>query len=582
MGIIASQLGQKELAIGNLQQAVTLYKELGFRALAAQTFSDIAFIYHQENNDELAIIFYKRAINLVEEIRQDLSILPQEDQSVFSRSFTQTYRSLADILLQKERIQEAYQVLDLLKVQEIDEYLQNAPANEVTAEGVMILPSESEIIDEYATVESEAIAQGKELTILQSIPNSQLTPAQKERIEFLTQQQQEITQNFVKLIRDPDVVAFSQQLSQTAKEQSINLSQLRGISDNLQQLNDKTALLYPLILEDRIEIILATPYTAPIRKTVYIAKTDVNQAVSKFIQVLSDPRRDAIRMGQEFYELLIKPIENELQEGEIETILYAPDGQLRYLPLAAFHDGDRWLIEKYKINNITSASLTDLNSRPNSRFNILAGAFTQGDYTFEAGTRSFSFSGLPFAGVEVQNLADTIPNTTQLLDEEFTKNTVLNQLNRHSIIHFATHAAFLPGDPTESFIILGNGEKLSLDEIQQTWFLTNVDLIVLSACQTGVGGQLGNGDEILGFGYLMQDVGARASMASLWYVSDGGTQALMNAFYSQLQNTNITKAEALRQAQIAMIKDDESQLGESKNMTHPFYWSAFILIGNGL
>lgn len=149
-------------------------------------------------------------------------------------------------------------------------------------------------------------------------------------------------------------------------------------------------------------------------------------------------------------------------------------------------------------------------------------------------------------------------------------------------------------------VSFGNGERVSLREVQETWVLTNVDLVVLSACETGLGSQLGNGEEILGFGYLMQNAGARATIASLWQVNDGGTQSLMNAFYAGLQTGKMSKAEALRQAQIALINGNYTALGDQRGLgaverintnlpsdvktrlSHPFYWAPFILIGNGL
>jgi CHAT domain-containing protein len=112
--------------------------------------------------------------------------------------------------------------------------------------------------------------------------------------------------------------------------------------------------------------------------------------------------------------------------------------------------------------------------------------------------------------------------------------------------------------------------------------------VVLSACETAVGGELGNGEEILGFGYQIQEARARAAIASLWTVNDGGTQVLMNAFYAALEQDGITKVEALRQAQIALITGNltESELGispeEAQYLNFPYYWAAFILIGNGL
>jgi CHAT domain-containing protein len=134
-----------------------------------------------------------------------------------------------------------------------------------------------------------------------------------------------------------------------------------------------------------------------------------------------------------------------------------------------------------------------------------------------------------------------------------------------TLVHLATHAAFVVGIPDDSFILFGNGDRITLRDIQ-SWSLKNVDLVVLSACETGWGGKLGNGEEILGLGYQMQRAGARAAIASLWTVDDGGTQALMNAFYANLNKSDTTKAEALRQAQIALITGDSTALGKDRGL----------------
>lgn len=169
----------------------------------------------------------------------------------------------------------------------------------------------------------------------------------------------------------------------------------------------------------------------------------------------------------------------------------------------------------------------------------------------------------------------------------------------YTVVHLATHSAFVLGTLDDSFMLFGNGDRITLRDMQK-WSLKNVDLVVLSACETGLDGNLGNGEEILGLGYQMQRAGARAAIASLWSVSDGGTQALMDAFYTALENSNTTKAEALRQAQIALITGDYTALGKQRGLSvqqrigtslpsevanrlnHPYYWAPFILIGNGL
>ena len=166
--------------------------------------------------------------------------------------------------------------------------------------------------------------------------------------------------------------------------------------------------------------------------------------------------------------------------------------------------------------------------------------------------------------------------------------------------HLATHASFNPGLPEDSFILFGDSSHITLRDVGR-WNFPNVDLVVLSACETAVGDIAdGNGIEILGLGYRMKEAGADAAIASLWDVSDGGTQILMNAFYANL-NQRMSKAEALRQAQIALITGDLTASGVDRRagievissrtrlpltvadrLSHPYYWAPFILIGNGL
>jgi CHAT domain-containing protein len=123
-------------------------------------------------------------------------------------------------------------------------------------------------------------------------------------------------------------------------------------------------------------------------------------------------------------------------------------------------------------------------------------------------------------------------------------------------------------------VLFGDGSRASLRDVA-TWSLQNVDLVILSACETGLGGKLGNGTEIMGFGYQMEYAGAKAAIASLWQVSDGGTQALMDRFYDLLSDPQITKASVLAKSQRSLIKGNDE-------FSHPYYWSPFILIGNGL
>ena len=192
-----------------------------------------------------------------------------------------------------------------------------------------------------------------------------------------------------------------------------------------------------------------------------------------------------------------------------------------------------------------------------------------------------------------------IPNTIALYDNDFSLAEVLDEMGGVNVLHFATHAALVRGDASQSFILFGNGDAPTLIDIE-AWALDAIDLVVLSACETGLGGFDNNGEQILGLGYQFQREGAGAVVASLWKVNDGGTQVLMNAFYSAL-NQGMGNAKALQAAQQAMITGNLAAVGGDPrgsvevvsattgqpltpggSLAHPYYWAPFILIGNGL
>ncbi|MBD2158408.1 tetratricopeptide repeat protein [Leptolyngbya sp. FACHB-16] len=601
IGSVYSDMRNYSQALHYYQQALTIHTEIGDRASEGLTFSNIGYLFDAMGKPELAIVFLKQSINRRESIRSDIRELSTELQQSFTDSISHTYRKLADLLLQADRVLEAQRVLDLLRVQELDEYLQTVERGAQTGSGVELLEPETQIRNRQHAITNQAVAIGEELAQLRQVETR--TPEQMQRITELEAMQADVIAQFEDFIYSDNVQALIDQLSHEARQQDLitELNELVTLQDNLRALEQNTVLLYPLILDDRIEMVLVTPNAPPARYSINISRTELNQAVVEFRQTLESPRSNPKAIAHQLYQWLIQPMASDLEAIGAETILYAPDGVLRYVPLAALHDGEQWLVERFRINHITAASLTNLNLVPAVQPHILAAAFREGSYAFQVGERQLTFSGLPFAGREVENLASAFPDTTQLLDAAFNPTATLPIMDDHTIVHLATHAEFIQGSPNDSFILFGNGDRITLEEIKQ-WQgrFRNVDLIVLSACETGVGETLGNGEEILGFGYLMQQAGARAAIASLWSVNDGGTQVLMDAFYTALNN-GYSKAEALQQAQIALITRNttvlEGQRGadvtitdlrtgwplsQSHDLAHPYYWAPFILIGNGL
>ncbi|MEG4272327.1 MULTISPECIES: tetratricopeptide repeat protein [unclassified Microcoleus] len=591
-------LNQLDGALYSYQKALGIIRQIGDRRIERLILGNIGEVLEKQNRSEMAIVFYKLSVNVTESIRSDLRSLPTEQQRSYTTTVADTYRRLADLLLQQDRVLEAQQVLDLLKIQEIEDYLRSVRGNEQTAQGIPLTPQEQQIRNRHNEILNREIQLGRKLAELEKITPANRTSQQQQEIANLRQMQQEMRGTFNEFINSPEIVAILQQLS--PRVQTVNLAQLNNIrSDVLQRLEKKAVLIQPLILEDRLELVITTADSPPFRRTVTVKKQEVNQAIVEFRMALEDPNSDATIPANKLYNWLIKPLEDDLTEAQAKSIIYAPDGQLRYIPLAALYDGKQWLGQRFVINNITAMSLTKFTGETAAKPRILAGAFATGRHNFERGSTRFGFSGLEFAGLEVENLAAMMPGTTKLIDMEFNSATMIPRLPDYTIIHLATHAMFVTGKPEDSFILLGNGDLITLPDIQ-TLNLLNVDLVVLSACETGIGGKLGNGEEILGFGYQIQETGAKAAIASLWKVDDGGTQALMIAFYTALQSGTTKKAEALQKAQIALITGDDSVLGRSANLSilartrgslrqsvatrlsHPYYWAPFILIGNGL
>lgn len=490
----------------------------------------------------------------------------------------------ADLLLQSGRILEAQQALDLSIVQEIEGYLGSAVTLKNQALPVdLISPAQKQLY---------SIFTGLQTRLTQAQTELKIPDLRSDRREVLEKISTQVRSDLEQLLAKPEMEILAKAISE------VNLRQLQ---QNLRSLPQPTVMIYPLIRSDRLELILVPPTGDPIRRTTRLDRQTLFTEITNFrraLETVYDPGLDPKVSAQKLYQWLIAPLEADLARIGAKTILYAPNAQLRYVPLAALYDGDRWLVERFRINNITAASLQDFSAQVAKPKQILAAAVTQ-SANLQVGDRQVNFEELPYAQQEIDNLAAIFPESTkQLQDQSFSVERMLEQAQSSTILHLATHGFFRPGKPEDSFILFGNNQRQTLADVAR-WSIPNVDLMVLSACDTAAGQILGDGQEILGFGYLMQQSGARAAIASLWAVDDGGTQALMDIFYSLLKQPGMSKAEALRQTQIALITGKHSALGSDakrvqQNLTnrlpasvleylnHPYYWAPFILIGNGM
>ncbi|MCW6035255.1 CHAT domain-containing protein [Spirulina subsalsa FACHB-351] len=288
---------------------------------------------------------------------------------------------------------------------------------------------------------------------------------------------------------------------------------------------------------------------------------------------VTNPRRTSyLKPAQDLYNVLIAPLEEALETEGISNLSFILDAGLRSLPLAALHDGEQFLIEKYNIGFMPSFSLTD------GRYNDL-----RAQKVLAMGASSFlndQATPLPAVPKELSRITQDTKQGIAFLNEQFTLSSFQQARadNPHPILHLATHGEFQPGDFSNSYIQFWD-QRLPLNRLREL-NLNNppVDLLVLSACRTA----LGSPEAELGFAGFAIASGVKSALGSLWYVSDDGTLALMSSFYHHLTTAPV-KAEALRQAQIAMIRQDFSASPDTppeQDFSHPYYWSAFTLVGS--
>lgn len=591
-GIIYEALGEHQKALDYFSQGLTIYRALGDREGESVALQNLGKTSAELNRPQLAIFLLKQSVNTTQSLRKNIKALPKSTQTTYAKVHENSYRILAGYLLDQSRILEAQEVLDLLKVEEITDFFNDNYRGRLINLNLAFIRSEQQLLDQYNSRSQSLVKLGQQFQQLQNLSRSgvKLTPSQEKSKADLDRLLSDAKEQFVSFIDSPEVQAS---LDSSQAEQQVSLKVFDKLRSNLKKL-DNSVLVYPLILDNRLEIIITTPFAPPLRRTVKVSRTELNQAIGAYRNILANPNLDPKPAAFKLYSWLIRPIEEDLKQSNAKTIIYAPDGPLRYVPLAALYDGKEWLAQRYSVNNITSASLTDLStsSKP-SPLRVLAGAFSNPNLSYKilVGNQTLKFHGLPFAGKEVDSLEASIPGTNKRKDEAFSFKTLKPHFGEYNVLHFATHASFFLGQPEDSFILSGSGERVTLRSIE-SWSLVGIDLVVLSGCETGVGIgasvlvpepgiKLGSGSEILGLGYQFQESGARATIASLWLVNDGSTQVLMSEFYSLLKKGNISKVEALRQAQVALISGKAVAPAGIKNLNHPHYWGPFFLIGNG-
>lgn len=378
-----------------------------------------------------------------------------------------------------------------------------------------------------------------------------------------------------------------------------------------------TAIFYPIVLKDRVELIFESG-AGMRRHTTPMDAQSLRKLMSSYTSLLRAGAQGYQREASQLYDILIRPFEKEVAAQEVHTLLVVPDGVLRLLPWATLHDGKQFLVEKYSVVTNSGLSMTSQAAAPITAFtSLVAGMAEPGPVvgklsqstlarivnstTTRSGVavkhvpgramRSLSLSAaisagseseriaslkdslsLPGVKQEVEALSQILPGTS-LLDGSFTTARLRDEFDKggYRIAHVATHGFF--GSTADQSYIMAYDDLVTMDGLQKLLQLDGVkkhpiELLTLSACETAEG----DDRSPLGIAGAAIKAKAKSVLGTLWPVSDEAAKQVMTSFYSNLVRDGVSKAEALRRAQVALITDSELQ--------HPLFWAPFVLVGN--
>jgi CHAT domain-containing protein len=606
------------------RQASQIFREIGNRAAEAVALSNLMFAYSALDQPSVAIYYGKQSINLTQELRGEIASLDKETQKSFLESRLDSYRKLANVLISDGRLPEAQVVLDLVKDREYEQVTRSGKAETI--------PYSQTEIETIAKIEN-LVPLERERAELQRLLAStgELSAAQNGRLARIDQDIAEANTEFDRALTE---------LAKTEESASKRVGEIEGekvLQSLLTELSEKTnsgvVALYTVLgteeqndasgkpVKDKIRskfgwVIMVTDS----RYTAYpIDVANLDETVFQFKTALSSHKFDPQRLAEKIYNAIFRQksklkttLEEDLQQyfksHPDKTLMWSLDGVLRYIPMAALHDGNQYLVQKYRSTVFTGKSLAWLMDEHKNNWKALG---------LGVSDKRPNFDELPGVKTELYEIvreseqSGGILNGTIKLNEEFKRETFFNVVGAgaYPVVHISSHYSFDSAKPENSFLLAGDG-NLTFTEIDSRKNLfRKVDLLTLSACDTGVSG---NGKEAEGFAYLAQSLGAKSVIASLWKVSDAGTPELMIRFYKlRAANPQMSKGEAFRQAQLEMMGiDPKAKPAEPKpakagaergakilgggtelnlplynpdgkpKYAHPHYWAPFVLIGN--
>jgi CHAT domain-containing protein/Tfp pilus assembly protein PilF len=578
-------------ASGNSARAMDLVIEaLAIEAAHARsemewrTFDLAAELFAAQGNDAAAIFLGKQAVNALQGMRSGTEGLEEELRRGFLRARSAVYHGLADRLIRSGRLPEAQQVISMLKIGELREGFRGP----LLGSRQPATLSSEEASWKHA-IEQQRDGLGRIALAMENVGDG--IPALPEHQAELRQLEAEKAgrmAEFAKLVHGvhaPSAVAN--------KAQAATLPNIAQVEIALTNAGLGAVALHYLVMSDRFHIILSSP-GKQISREIGIGEADLNREVFLLWSLLRQRQPNFLHQAAKLHSILIGPVVDELRELAARSLVLSLDGSLRYVPFAALHDGSRFLVEDYASMMWAAAAARNLRV-PDSKRRVAA---------FGMSLPANGLTALPHVREELEGIVRTAAAANGILpgavflDSAFTRRTLQEALaDRYPAVHLATHFVFRPAQELESWLSLGDGSRLTVEDmLSEPFAFEGVELMTLSACETATAaGRREQGREVEGFAAMLISRGVQSVLASLWAVDDLSTAWLMRRFYEFWAEPEGTKIAALRRAQLDLLRTDASAIAsgtrklamddedeprsEAFRFSHPYHWAPFVLLG---
>lgn len=590
IGIIYGSLQDYQEALNKLNQALSIYQRIGVRYGEASTLTNLGFVYRDTNQLIKAIDSWEKSANISLEMRKGFQ---RKHRSAFLQSDLSQVNVIAliDLLIKQGKTERAFEWANLVTTSELAHY-------SLLIDAKVSNPKAQEAIDEWTQKNYQ----------VESLRQQLQNPDQfsEEKAQKLRTLEAQMIQQAEKMINRFLEIA---ELFETKPK---DIKQLQ------KTLQKGTVLIQPVFLTDgknvpsNVAIFVATHNSLKVVQQ-EISAAQINQLMTEYRSQLQNHRDSDYKLNShELYNIFIQPIEKLIEESAPQRLAILATGKLRYIPVETLYDGQKYLLEKYPIHYITRLSTHNIDSSKNNILTklltvaIISGisywiirklGIVRGSVlVFIVGVTTFLFlsninskqfvkqkalafanpkptrTSLPGTEAETKKLTEIFPGSQAYYGTEATLSAFKIQASRFSFLHLGTHGCFKPnGCPNlgmdSNTILFANNEQYNISEAALLG-LKNTELITLSACETAKEANV-DGQEISGLAYVFERAGAKSIIASLFSAEDEASKEIMIKFYQNVKS-GVEKSEAMQQAKLSQIH------------RHPYFWSPFILIGDGL